>query len=157
MARLVGGITGRAAGTCAGVQLFRARRGPGPVTAVRALPEPPANWSTKQQAHRQSMRDIRTFLDTFASAFPPYLQRPPAPPFGWFAQWFALIAQASTSVPPTFTFSSSARIVGPKAQIPPASFKILRVSSTAMTRNLFEVRMSGLAPPRSHVLQTRTQ
>lgn len=133
MARLEGGITGRAAGTCAGVQLFSVRRGSGRTTAVRLSPRTPATRSPQQLLYQQRMADIRTFIDTINPTFATALSRIPQPPHGWFNDWMQLISRALTAAPPAITFSATARIIGQPAALPPASFRIIRVSSTALT------------------------
>ena len=132
MARLVGGITGRAAGTCAGVQLFRARRGSGNVTAVRAMPKPPETWSAAQEIYRLRMQEIRRIIQTFTPIISDSIRAGNTNPFGWFADWFRLIAPQISPGAPLSTLATTGYRLSPFGSFPTASMYLSSASTTSL-------------------------
>lgn len=133
MARLVGGITGRAAGTCAGVQLYKSRRGSGTVTAVRSAPEITAPRSAAQLTQQLRMSEIRRLLDTILPAVTAPIRPLNKAPFGWFADWFALWEPMISGTAPFAALRTTGQTFSKWGAIPRSEFVLTRVSSTSLT------------------------
>ena len=133
MAILGAGITGHAAGTIAGVQVYKARTARGNVTAIREAPAPPAERSANQILYQQRMVLIRQFLDTTSNTFSAAVRRMQGPPYRWSNDWLKIISTSLNVPPPGFTFATNARRMGSPTVIAPSAFRLVRVSSTALT------------------------
>jgi len=132
VARLVSGITGRAAGTCAGVQLYKARRGPGRVTAVRASPEITAPRSPAQLMYQERMSEVRRFPTTVNPYWPGYIIQGNTAPFGWFADFFALLAPQISPGAAFTTLKDTGYRSSRFGYITKATITLTRVSTTSL-------------------------
>jgi len=130
VARLFGGFTGQVAGTCAGVQLYKTRRGPGRFTAVRAEPQTTAPRSAQQILYQQRMAEIRRFFSTLLPEWANIYMTIDPPRFGWFTNFFQLIAPNLTPATPFTSFAPPIHQTSRDGTIYPASFTSIRTDPT---------------------------
>ncbi len=133
MAILTSGITGPAAGKCAGVQFFKARTKSGKITAARIHTVPTAPRSEAQIAYQNRLQLIRDFWLSTHGRFASVIKNQSTAPFGWFADFYQLLAPMFAAPAPAFSFKTTGNNQSRYGEIPIAPYRFLRNSSTSFS------------------------
>jgi len=79
------------------------------------------------------MVTIRQFLETSHQTFSAAVRRLQGHPYRWSNDWLKIISTSLNAAPPTFTFAPDARKIGYPTDMAPSSFRLQRISTTALT------------------------